>query len=95
MVITRIGPMSLAEIAATANAVLGFVLGGIFSMISLAGGFNSNISGVPNSGAMLGVGVILVFPILYAFIGFIMTLFAAWLYNIVAGYVGGIEIEVQ
>ena len=95
MVITRIGPMSLATIVATAHAVLGLVLGGIFSTISLACGFTSNNWEVPNSGAMLGVGVILVFPILYAFIGFIMTLFAAWLYNIVAGYVGGIEIEVQ
>jgi hypothetical protein len=46
-------------------------------------------------GAMIGVGAIVFFPILYACIGFIGALIAAWLYNLVAGMVGGIELEVQ
>jgi hypothetical protein len=44
---------------------------------------------------MVGIGAIIIFPILYGCIGFVATLVAAWLYNVVAGLVGGIEMEIQ
>ena len=44
---------------------------------------------------MFGIAAIIVFPILYACIGFVMTLIMAALYNLVAGMVGGVEIDVQ
>jgi hypothetical protein len=34
-------------------------------------------------------------PILYGGMGFVMTLIGAWLYNILAGFVGGIEMDLQ
>jgi hypothetical protein len=36
-------------------------------------------------------GFMLAMPFLYALIGFLFTLFGAWVYNIVAARVGGIE----
>jgi hypothetical protein len=44
---------------------------------------------------MLGVGAIFILPIFYGGIGFIGMLIAAWLYNVIAGFVGGIELDVQ
>ena len=42
----------------------------------------------------MGVGAVIVFPILYGLMGFVATLIAAWLYNVAAGVVGGVEVDV-
>lgn len=95
MVIKRIGPVSCAKITGTLYAILGALVGGVFSMIAMAGGFASETSGAAGIGAMIGVAAIIVFPILYGGIGFLATLIGARLYNFAAGLVGGVEIEVQ
>ena len=95
MIIKRIGPVSCAKITGTLYAILGIVFGGIFSLIALAGGFASNTSGASSVGAMVGVGAIIIFPILYGCIGFVATLIGAWLYNVVASLVGGVEMDIQ
>ena len=46
-------------------------------------------------GALFGVGAVVAFPIFYGCLGFVGLLFAAWLYNLVAGVVGGVEVEIQ
>ena len=94
MVITRFGALSCAKIVGTLYAIVGLLLGGILSVIATAGGLASSARGVIPLGA-LGFGAIIFFPILYGCIGFVGALAAAWLYNLVAGLVGGIEIEVQ
>jgi len=94
MVITRIGPMSVAKITGTLYAVMGLIMGAFFSLIALAGGFASADSPAGLS-SLLGVGAIVIFPILYGCIGFVVTLIAVWLYNVLAGLVGGIEMDVQ
>ncbi len=95
MVIKRIGPMSCAKITGTLYAILGLVIGGVFSLVALAGGFASNTSGAAGVGAIVGVGAVVIFPILYGGIGFVATLIGAWLYNVLAGMVGGFELDVQ
>ncbi len=42
-----------------------------------------------------GIFALILFPILYAIIGFIAGAISAALYNLVAGIVGGIEIDVE
>lgn len=39
----------------------------------------------------MGIGMLVIFPIMYAVIGFVFTLLGAWIYNMVASQVGGIE----
>jgi|SoiMethySBSTD1v2_1073268.scaffolds.fasta_scaffold6758724_1 hypothetical protein len=99
MVIKRVSPLSCAKIAGTLYAAVGLVIGGIFSLAAMAGGFASSDSDVslfgPVFGAIMGVRAIIVLPILYGVLGFIASLIGAALYNVVAGAVGGIEIEVQ
>ena len=46
-------------------------------------------------GAFFGVGSIILFPIVYGIMGFIGGLITAVLYNLLAGFVGGIEMELQ
>jgi hypothetical protein len=95
MIIKRIGPLSFAKISAVLYAVIGLVAGGVFSLVGLAGAFASETSGAAGFGAIFGVAAIIVFPIFYGVMGFVFTLFAAWLYNFAADFVGGVEIDVQ
>jgi hypothetical protein len=95
MVIKRIVPLSLAKIAGTLYGVMGLVFGCIVSLIAMAGGFGSETPQNPALGALFGVGAIFILPIFYGGIGFVGMLIAAWLYNIIAGLVGGIELDVQ
>jgi hypothetical protein len=95
MVIKRIGPFSCAKITGTLYAILGLVFGGIFSLIALAGGFASTNSDATRYGTMVGAAAVFVFPILYGCFGFVVTLIGAGLYNVIAGLVGGVELDVQ
>ena len=94
MVIRRIGPMSCARISGTLYAVVGLILGAMFSFVSLVGVFNTGVSeeALP---AVFGVAAIIILPLVYGGLGFVATLIAAWLYNLLAGVVGGIELDLQ
>ena len=95
MIIKRVGPLSCARLSGLLYAVIGLILGGIFSLVAMAGGFSSETAGDAGIGAMIGVGAVLVLPILYGLMGFVATLIAAWLYNVAAGIVGGVEVDIQ
>jgi len=47
----------------------------------------------------MGIGIALVFslilPVFYAVIGGLVGMLIAWIYNVIAGWVGGIEFEVE
>jgi hypothetical protein len=58
-----------------------FVL--IMALIALAG----------NNPAGISVFLMLLLPVLYVVFGFIFAVIAAWLYNVVAKWTGGIEFE--
>ncbi len=95
MIIRRVGPLSFAKLSGMVYAIMGLIFGGIVSLIALAGGFASNTSEGAGLSAMVGVGAVVVFPIFYGLIGFLAMLIGAWLYNVVAGIVGGVEVDVQ
>ena len=95
MVIRRIGPLSLARISGMLYAIIGLVLGAIFSFLSLVGFFNAGLSDEAEFPAFLGVASIVILPVLYGGFGFLATLAAGWLYNFLAGVVGGIELDLQ
>jgi hypothetical protein len=95
MIVKRIVPLSLAKICGILYAIGGFVGGCIFSLVALAGGFSSDTAGAGAFGVVVGAGAIIIFPILYGCLGFIGTLIVAWIYNAMAGVVGGIELDIQ
>jgi len=95
MVIKRLGPLSLAKIVGMLYVGLGFVFGAIFSLAAMAGAFAFDQADTPLFFRFMGGGAVFMFPIFYGCLGFIASLVAAWLYNILAGLVGGIEVEIQ
>jgi hypothetical protein len=96
MTITRVGPLSVAKIAGLLGVVIGLIAGGFFSLVSLAG---AAMGGAGENGgmfgALFGVGAIILFPIFYGCMAFVMTLIQAALFNVAANIVGGVEIQAR
>ena len=91
--VRRIAVIKLAAFMAILYGVLGIPLAGLFMfMATLAP------SGGPSPmGAMLGLGagMLVAVPIAYACLGFIGGLIIGGLYNVVAGWIGGIQIDIE
>ncbi|MDD1718794.1 MAG: hypothetical protein LUQ25_01920, partial [Methanoregulaceae archaeon] len=77
-ILKSIGVMSLAKIFAVLGAIMGFIAGVIFALLSLALGPLMNTANVfPMAG--IGIAAIVVFPIMYAIFGFIAGAIEAFL----------------
>jgi hypothetical protein len=95
MVIRKINPWSCAKVAGVTYALMGLLIGGLFSLVGLGIGSMANREAFPMAGMLVGAGAIVVLPILYGVMGAVVTAIGAVIYNIVAGMIGGIEIEVE
>lgn len=98
MIVKRIGAMSLARITGIIYAGLGLVIGAVFAMFSVFGGAVGVLAGYdvgPFLGIFLGAGAIVTFPIMYGFFGFAGGLLVAFLYNLVAERMGGLQLDVE
>jgi hypothetical protein len=91
--VKSIGVLSFAKISAAVYGALGLLFMPIFLLMSLAGAFAGPRHN-PLAGA-LGVAFALLMPVFYAVIGFISGLVGSLVYNLVARWFGGIEIELQ
>jgi hypothetical protein len=92
MVVNRVGPVSCAKIVGLLYVILGLVVGGIVSLIAATLGF---APGREPGNPIFGMAAVVVFPVLYGVVGFVTTLIGAWLYNGLAGLVGGVEIDLR
>ena len=98
--VKRIAPGSAFKVGLVVYAILGLIVGicmALFSMVagslgSLAGG------GVPGARALgfgFGLGAIILFPILYGIVGGVAGAVGAAVYNLAAGWVGGLEVDIS
>lgn len=94
MVIRSVVPLSVAKVAGALYAMLGLIIGAMISLIAVAGGLSNLGSEGAVFSVIFGMGAVVLLPILYGGMGFVMSLVMAWLYNVVAGMVGGVEIDV-
>jgi hypothetical protein len=93
MVVRSVAPFSVAKIAGVLYALIGLLIGAFVALAALAGAFvGADDAGI--IGSIMGVGAIVVLPLFYGCLGFVTTLIGAWLYNLVAGMIGGIRFEV-
>jgi hypothetical protein len=98
MTITRVGPLSVAKVAGVLYVVIGLIAGCFVSLFALVGGFAASAANTEYAGpmaALFGVGAIVLLPIFYGVLGFIGSLLMAWLFNVAAGIVGGIEVDAR
>jgi hypothetical protein len=100
MVLKRIGVWSAARVAGALYAAMGLAVGAIFAAASVLGAGFANAADTENvlpafMGVAFGCGAVIFMPLFYGALGAIMTAFSAWLYNVLAGMVGGIEVDLE
>jgi hypothetical protein len=91
-VVKRIGPGSAFKVGAAVYALLGLIIGALFSVIGMVAGAAMSNS-VPGFGMMFGAGAIIILPICYGIGGGIVAAITALIYNLVSGWVGGLEVD--
>lgn len=95
-VVRRIGVLSIGKIAGLLYASLGLIIGAFVALASTVGGLAGLAQGESRFiGMFFGVGAIVLFPCFYGLVGALMGMLMAALYNLVAGMIGGVELEVD
>lgn len=97
MTIKSVGAFSIAKIQSAVMAVFGLFIGVIYGLIFMVFGIGmmSQSSAGGAGGVIAGIIIMIAVPIFYGIIGFVAGLISGLLYNLFAGFVGGIEIELE
>ncbi|HKA63929.1 MAG TPA: hypothetical protein VKH83_15950 [Methylomirabilota bacterium] len=92
MIVNRVGPLSCAKVVGLLYVILGLIMGAFVSLFAVTMG---GVPGRDPGNPVFGMAAVVFFPVLYGVAGFVTTLIAAWLYNGLAGLVGGVEIDLR
>jgi hypothetical protein len=108
MTIRRIGILSLAKLQAVIMALVGLIFGILYGFFFVVLGAVSYVRPVPTGGgavmvsgrgggglAVIGLLMVILIPILYGLAGFAAGALGALIYNVAAGMMGGLEIDVD
>ena len=92
--VKSLGVLSVAKVAGLCYGAMGLIFVPFFFIF----GFLTMIAGkdagpMAGLGPVLGVVLAVMMPVLYGCMGFIMGALGALIYNLMAGWVGGIEVE--
>ncbi|MBP7460322.1 MAG: hypothetical protein KBA26_03460 [Candidatus Delongbacteria bacterium] len=90
--IRRLGVLSVAKLYGILTGLIGLLAG---VMLAIVGSVMKNLS--PSLGMIsdFGMAAVIVMPIIYGLIGFIVGAVIAWIYNLLAGLIGGIEVDLE
>ena len=92
MELKSVGVLSCAKVLGALYAAMGLIFGALVSLMSILGAAMGDGQGGLSS-MVFGAGAIILLPIFYGIGGFIGGAISAALYNLVAQFVGGLELE--
>ncbi len=101
LILRRVGVLSTAKILAVLGVIMGFISAVLSltlrSMLLKASAINPVLAQSGQVQAMLAIPAsywsLIIAPIEVAIIYFLAGIVGAWLYNVIAGWVGGIELH--
>lgn len=93
-VLKRISPGSAFKVGLVVYGILGLVLGVFCSLIAAAGIHFAPHGRMPFLAGRVGVFAVIVCPIIYGILGGIGAVIGAAVYNLAAGWVGGLEVDI-
>ena len=82
--VRRLGVMSVGKISLVVYGLIAGLIGVFVALVTLF-----------TAGPLTALGLLIGIPIFYGIIGFFGGILTAWIYNLVAGWVGGIKIELR
>ena len=91
--IKRFEPLQLGKMLGILYGIMGLLIMPVFLLMSV---ISSQLPPEQRAGMMVfGVGFALAAPVFYAVMGFITGALGALIYNLVAKWIGGIEVEIE
>ena len=96
--VTKINVISMGKISGALYGFMGLIFGIIFTVITLIGLLLAVIftrNDVNWWILLFGLGSLILIPIFYGIMGFLMGVIVSAVYNLIAKYVGGLEIELE
>jgi len=92
-VLKRIGPASAFKVGLVSYAILGLIAGLFCSLVAVTGAFapHAHLPFVHT----VGLFAVILCPIVYGIVGGVAAVIGALLYNLVSGWVGGVEVELS
>ena len=95
MVIRKVGIWSVARMYGALSAGMGLIFGLLIAVLSTVGMSLAEGDEPPFIAAAMGVGAVVILPLFYGVAGICGGAIAAAFYNLLAGIVGGVSIEVD
>ncbi len=98
--LTKINVLSAAKMYAAMGAAVGFAVGLVWAFFAIffggmmgAAGGNAGLGA--GLGAIFGIGAVIAIPIIYGLAGFVAGALGAFVYNLLARVVGGVELQYE
>lgn len=96
MQIKRVRVWSAAKVCGVLGALVGVLGAGLAGLVSvISGQFYRGIGAEGSLSLGTRVGLVMAFPIVYAVLGFVGGALHAVIYNLVAEFFGGIEVDLE
>jgi hypothetical protein len=99
--ITKVGVISFGKVMGATGLLMGLLVGIPYGAMAILFGVVGGASGEEGSGVLAAAGIggglvmMVVIPLFYAAFSFIFGLIYALIINLVLGFTGGLEIELQ
>ncbi|HYO62657.1 MAG TPA: hypothetical protein VER08_03265 [Pyrinomonadaceae bacterium] len=103
MIVRRVGVLSWAKIQGLVMAAVGLIIGILYGLMLMlfgaammaATGGRAETAGAAVGGVIGGLAVMVIAPIFYGLLGFVFGALGAVIYNFAAGFIGGVELELE
>lgn len=91
-VVKKIGVLSIAKLQAIIMALVGLAVGIFYAIFAkaIAAAGTAETTVAPIQFGWIGI---IIFPIFYGVLGFLTGAVGAWVYNLLAKWIGGVELE--
>jgi hypothetical protein len=99
--IKRIAPLQAGKMLGVLYACMGLIFLPFIAVAALLGAFAQQAQHDQGGGPAAAVGIVLMIvfglfiPVMYGLMGFLLGVIGAAIYNVIAQWIGGIEVEVE